>query len=442
MENYSRKQSSQVLFGNRLQGRAPSLPPKDIACYLNGMDATNNRVSLPVSKEILSRHLMLLGGIGCGKTNTFFQIVSQIREKLQDDEVMVIFDTKGDFYEEFYQPGDVVISNDETATGPDWENYWNIFNEIENGPRMMESVIEISKNLFAEACEKTSQVFFPNAARDIFTAILIHFIRAKEPEERTNDNLSRYINSTPSWEIREMLESYDEFRAMSSYIMNDDSAQTQGVISELQQVTREIFIGNFAKYGSLGMRQLVRQKGGRLIFIEYDLSLGEMLSPIYSLLFDLAIKESICRERSKGNVYFVTDEFRLLPHLKHIDDAVNFGRSLGVKFMIGIQNVEQIYENYGEQRARSIMSGFLSTFVFRLTDEKSRQHVQGIFGKNRKLEAYTPIIQTRGVVEETRDANVVEDWNITNLNTGQAIIGLPNKEPFLFAFDRYIEKGK
>ena len=41
------------------------------------------------------------------------------------------------------------------------------------------------------------------------------------------------------------------------------------------------------------------------------------------------------------------------------------------------------------------------------------------------------------MVEETREAYVVEDWNISRLQTGQAIIGLPGSQPFLFQFDRY-----
>ncbi len=32
---------------------------------------------------------------------------------------MIIFDTKGDFHTEFYRQGDIVISNDAKATGPD-----------------------------------------------------------------------------------------------------------------------------------------------------------------------------------------------------------------------------------------------------------------------------------------------------------------------------------
>lgn len=432
---------SKVLFGDSLHKTVPVIKSGQPICVLQGCDAEGRRASLPLDESALSKHIMLLGGIGTGKTNAFFHIVSQVKEKMTQDDVMIIFDTKGDFYSEFYTAGDIVISNDETSIDDENDlNYWNIFNEIEYGSRTKESVIEISKSIFAEACEKTSQIFFPNAAKDLFMACLLHFIRSVPAPRRTNASLMEYICSTPSNELRDMLLQYPDLRAMASYIAIDDSAQTQGVISELQQVVREIFIGNFAETGTLGLRNIVNNKGGKTVFIEYDLSVGSVLTPIYSLMFDTAIKTALGRGRGKGNVYFITDEFRLLPNLNHIDDAVNFGRSLGVKFLVGIQNVEQIYDNYTEQRARSILSGFSTSFTFRLIDQKSKEYIKGVFGQNRKQDAYLPLVQTKGLIEEQRDAYVVEDWDISNLSVGQAIIGLPNSEPFFFTFEKYPEK--
>lgn len=433
-----------VLFGDKLNKTIPPIrladPRKMPDVILSGTDGMGNNSRIPLDSSLLSKHIMLLGGIGTGKTNAFFNIIEQLNAKLSADDIMIIFDTKGDFYKEFYTPGDIVISNDQTATGGDALDYWNIFNEIEPGEHMLESVIEISKSLFAEQCKNTNQIFFPNAAKDIFMACILHFMRSMPAKKRTNKELVRYLNSTPTREIKAMLNSYDDLRAMSSYIDNEDSAQTQGVMSVLQQVIREVFIGNFSKTGTLSLRSLVRKKGGKKVFIEYDLSIGSMLSPIYSLMFDMAIKSALGRKRSEGNVYFITDEFRLLPNLEHIDDAVNFGRSLGIKFMIGIQNVEQIYECYGEERARSILSGFLTSFSFRVNDAKSREYIQQLYGKNQITEAYLPINKSKGLVENQREANVVEDWEVSRLLIGQAIIGMPNVEPFVFRFKEFVSK--
>jgi len=434
------RQRSTVLFGDNLNKEIPQLDYSSPILSLQGKSCDDISAQIQLNSDILSKHIMLLGGIGTGKTNAFFQIISQIKNQMTDDDVMVVFDTKGDFYKEFYKPGDIVISNDDTSTGANRLDYWNVFNEIDEGDGLFASVIEISKSLFAEACEKTNQIFFPNAAKDIFMAVLLHFLRSEEPEQRTNENLIKLIMSTPTTKIKEMLNSYEDLRAMSSYISNPESAQTQGVMSELQQITREIFIGNFAKRGTLSMKNLIKNKGGKTIFIEYDLSVGGMLSPIYTLMFDLAIKEALGRNRSEGNVYFITDEFKLLPNLQHIDDAVNFGRSLGIKFMIGVQNVEQIYDEYGEERGRSLMSGFSTNISFRVNDAKSREYIQSLYGRNQKLDAYLPAVQSKGFIETQREANVVEDWDISRLRIGEAIIGLPAVEPFIFRFNEYITK--
>ena len=433
----NRKEEYEVLFGDGLSDKV-SMRFKEKQCgIIPGVSGNGTHCGLFLNQEAFSKHILLLGGIGTGKTNTMYHLMDTINENLTEEDVVVIFDAKGDFYEKFYRPGDVVISNDETATGPDGWNYWNIFNEIYLGPQMEENIREIAKMLFAEACEKTNQIFFPAAARDIFSAILIHFIKNRPPKERTNRCLLEFISSATSAELRAILNADPSTRAMTSYISIDDSPQTQGVLAELQQVTREVFAGAFAEHGTLSVRGLVREKKGRKICVEYDLSIGKTLTPIYSLLFDLAIKEALSRKRSAGNVYFITDEFRLLPHLEHIDDAVNFGRSLGVKFIVGIQNVEQIYDNYGEERARSIMSGFSSLIAFRVNDAKSREYIKDVFGKNIKLERYTPTIATKGVIEEKREAYVVEDWDLTRLQIGEAIIGFPGEEPFKFKFDLY-----
>ncbi len=426
----------EVFDGNVLQENPIIYPTQSPKCAFMGLDPSGRDIYIPIDANLLSRHMLLLGGIGTGKTNTFNQIIRQLRSTMTTDDIMIIFDTKGDFYHTFYQPGDIVISNDDTATGATQKDYWNIFNEIEHDEHMEENIVEISKSLFHNKIENTNQPFFPNAAKDLFSAILTHFTR--HPELKANNKtLREFLDRSPTAEIREILRQHDDLKAMVSYIFDDRSPQTQGVISELQQTSREIFLGNFKKEGTLSMRNIVRNKGGKFVFIEYDLGIGSMLSPIYSLLFDLAIKEALCRKKSEGNVYFITDEFSLLPSLQHVDDAVNFGRSLGVKFMIGIQNIDQIYEAYGENRARNLLSGFLTSICFRVNDSKSKEYIQELHGRNRKKEIYMASVQGRGIVESVRDANVVEDWDITRLGIGQAIIGFPGKPPFLFQFKRF-----
>ena len=293
----------EVFDGRLLHDKPVPYPVGPVKCTLRGDGSSAGQV-INLDENLLSRHIMLLGGIGTGKTNTINQLLNQLLNNLTTEDIVIIFDTKGDFYREFYSPGDVVISNDGTATGPNGPDYWNIYNEIEHDEHMEENIIEIANALFREKIEKTNQPFFPNAAKDIFSAVLAHFIDYGKEDLMNNEHLKDFLDSTPSSDLRRLLNMRKSTRSMVSYIADDSSAQTQGVLSEMQQAVREMFIGNFKKKGTLSLRQLVRAKGGRCVFIEYDLGIGSMLAPIYSLMFDLAIKEALCRKKSAGNAYF------------------------------------------------------------------------------------------------------------------------------------------
>lgn len=433
IQNYSQE----VFSGNRLFDTC-QYQEDDPHFFLMGHSAQGEPMRIPVGEQMLSRHLLLLGGIGTGKSNAFHFLIRNVRSSLTDRDVVIIFDTKGDFYREFYQPGDVVISNDSRASGGSGPDYWNLFGEISIDDRIEENILEIAKSFFSEKLAHTTQPFFPNAAKDLFGALLLHMVRSEQFKEMRNNQALRAAFDTFSVSaMKKILQSHQDLKAMTSYIEDEKSGQTLGVVAELQQMVREIFVGNFRKKGSLSMRQLVRQKGGRVIFVEYDLGIGAMLTPVYRLLIDLAVKEALCRTSNEGSVYFFIDEFRLLPHLEHIDDGVNFGRSLGAKFFVGIQNIDQIAAAYGQDMAHSILSGFGTTLAFRVNDAGSREYIKGLFGRNIKLQTYLSAVQNRGVSEQIREGFVVEDEDITNLPVGQAIIGAPGCQPFRFQFKKY-----
>ena len=409
---------------------------------LYGHYKDNSAGEIPVTEELLSKHILLLGGIGSGKTNAMNWLTRNIRENLTSDDVMLIFDTKGDFYREFYRPGDIVISNDNRATGTDGPDYWNLFREVMIDPRQEESVLEIANNLFAEKIERSSQPFFPNAAKDLFASLLLELLRNPARENmRNNRALRGLLDSFSVPAMKRILARHSDLISMSAYIDDPNSGQTLGVVSELQQLVREIFIGNFAKQGTISIRDTIRRKGGKVVFVEYDLSVGSTLAPIYRLLVDLAIKQALCRsENEAGSVYFLLDEFRLLPHLRHIDDGVNFGRSLGAKFIIGIQNVDQIADAYGKEKATSLLSGFSTTVAFRVNDKYSRTHIRDLYGENVKysiFDAPSVVVRNNDANQQVRVASVIEDHDITALAPGDAVVGIMNCEPFWFHFERY-----
>lgn len=429
-----------ILFGNSLQSTMQFETGRELFSLI-GADGNGKTLCWPISEEMMSKHMLLLGAIGMGKSNAMQHLVRNVRNTMSQNDVMLIFDTKGDYYREFYQQGDIVISNDDRATGGSEPNYWNLFEEVMINDNWEENAAEVAKTIFAERLEKTTQVFFPNAAKDLLTALILCMCRSREPKEKKNNNsLIRILHSLDSEKMVSFLRFHPDLEGMISYIRDAGSGQTLGVISELQSAVREILIGNFMKSGSLSMRNLIRKKGGKAIFVEYDLGIGGVLSPVYRLLFDLAIKEALCRDKHEGNVYFIMDEFSLLPNLQHIDDGVNFGRSLGARFIACAQNVSQVYDAYGRDRANSLLSGFSTTICFRLNDAESREFFKELNGKNGRVTSFNAAVQGRGQIEQYREAFVVEDHDIDSLKVGEAIIHSGAYSPFRFRFGRFDER--
>ena len=346
----------EILEGLSIKDRISMPPDSDLGIAFIGEDCR-----IPITSSVLSKHLLYTGTIGTGKTTAMFQLLHQLIEKMTDDDVMVVFDTKGDFREEFYRPTkDVVISSDSKAT-----DYWNIFKEvlINGNDKAEENLLEIVNQLFEEKIRRSNAPFFPQAAKDVLFGIMSYIIYKNFPEDLDNAELYAYLRDANINDVVDALMSVGDLRGIIDYIYNggEGSEQTQGVYSELRNVANELFIGNFRERGSFSVREFIRKKGGRILFIEYDLSIGKVLTPIYKVMIDLAIKEALSRDKSEGNVFFVIDEFKLLPNLYHIDDGVNFGRSLGAKFIVAMQNIQQIIDGYGYEKAHSILSCLLYT---------------------------------------------------------------------------------
>lgn len=431
-----------VIQGTSVSKNGLPNPPSKSSLVLKG-EFNGKPASFALGEDVISKHMMLVGGTGCGKSTLFYHIIEQLKSKMTPDDVMIIFDSKGDFFSKFYSKNDCVIGNSPQYIQQ--SERWNIFKEILadgwNERQVMMNATEICKALFEERTKNnTSNPFFPNAARDLLAAILVATIRLGEGEKQFvsenfyNNRIKEFLDASSGPDICDYLDGFGDMRSVMSYI-EGDSAQSQGVLAEMFSVIRDVFIGVFCEKGKFSMRNFVRQKGGRTLFIEYDLSIGSVLTPVYKMLFDLALKEALGRTKSQGNVYLICDEFKLLPNLQHIDDGVNFGRSLGVKVFAGLQSIEQLYEIYGPSRGKNLAAGFSSIIAFRANDVTTRDYISSLHGKNMVLEQYRMMNNT--MVEEKRIGSTVEDWDLNNLRVGEAIVGLPFAPPFRFYFEMY-----
>lgn len=405
-----------------------------------------------INKDMLAYGLLAIGAPGTGKTNFFNMILDRMLTTMQPTDVVVIFDTKGDYLETF---GSRIPDNEKVVIGNgevyrEVTSYHNIFAEVM--PRDAEGKLIHTKESDEDALELCEQLFqsmnsetqpiFPAMAEQVVAAVMIYFMRTYWCSDQSKLNNREFINfftHSTNEKLKEILNREDmaDQRSCIDYISGKGN-QTQGVNSYVGSMLKKMFVGPFAQADparEFSMRDIMCSGKKKVVFIEYDLRKGRLLAPMYGILIDRALTNALGgRQQVKTNKYFLLDEMLLLPRLEHLADSLNFGRSLGVKVMCGLQNTCGLEEQYGEAGAKNILSSFQNMAAFRTNDYDTRQFVINRLGENYQNFSFSAQ-QTNLNIQ--RAGHMVEDWNILKLKNGEAVVSLTGEDPFLFTMPLY-----
>lgn len=425
-----------VLKGLQISRDIPYRDP-DAQFALVGMDGNNKPAYLPIGENLLSRHLLLLGSQGTGKSNLMSHLLRNLRANMTDQDMMVVFDPTGEYQRLFYQDGDVVFADDDRAGGEDSDTHWNLFAELMDEDRVTEDASALCDLLFDERIRAAAEPFYPAAARDLFMALLIYLRRQGGEELQNNLALRELIDSFDVDSMRRILESEPELRTLASYLGKPDHPRTLGVVAALQQAARELLQGRFRCEGTLGMRSLLRHKGGKVIFVCYEASRGHLLRPVYGALIDLCLQEALSRREHEGNLYLLLESASVLPRLPHLEDGMLLGRGKGLHVILSTTALSPWKSCYGEVSAQGLLSSFGTTAAFRIVDRESRDYVKSLYGRHRVVESFTSSVQVRGTIEQVMDQYIIEDEDLTALQTGESIIATMHYPPFRFRVKPY-----
>lgn len=416
-----------VVEGQSLQRLAGYAGANQAIAGVDGVGA-----SIGFDDSMLSKHVLFIGSIGTGKTVGMSALVESLREAAGPDDVFIFFDSKGDYIERFFREGDASLAVDRDDVYPGSKT-WNLFAELADREphELVEAVNEICQGLMGDIDSGANKIWTAMAG-DLLTALITAY--ARMGKAFTNRDILAMANKMDVATMRSRIAKHPDLKGVQQYIAKDSSNTTVSVLIFFQQAIRRLFRGRFGGGGDFSVRRFVREKGGRALFLEYDVASGHNVAPVFRTLLELALTEALGRTRAAGRVFVVLDEFSLLPPIPHLDAALNFGRSLGLRIVAGTQNVGQIATVYGPGATESILSGFGTVFSFRLYDQLSRDYVCQRYGRNRKVVRHDGAIKNRGLIEQMVDGHVVEDWDLSRLQTGETIASLPGSPPCRFTF--------
>ena len=432
-----------LVEGNELLNSVPVTMPicrEPVVHLMNGLALDD--------ENCFQSPVLIQGNVGTGKTTLQQDIMKQILPfaKRTGDNV-VIFCPKPDMLE-FAEPGDIIVS----INNLDPASCWNMFREFENAADPYTAIREIAADLFREAEERSTQIFFPQAARDMFVRTCMYMT---DYEKRTGNKLSnadfvKFIETTtvkgtddvPGW--LDLADMHPEYFSVVRDYLGEGSEQGRGVLSELRTMVSTTFYGSFASPdGSFSSNVL--KTGSANIFLYYNYSeSGHSFLHVMKILTDLLLKQGM-DPFAKHKTWYFFDEGSLLPQSDVLVDALSMGRdpggkhTNGVRIIMTLQSARLMARHYSEKEAKMLLSLFPNVISFKVVDPMSRAVLSERYGKARYQYSYAGIGDRTHYVDCVED--VISDFHFSSLaKKGQAIVSMPGvcSKPFLY--DGYKEE--
>lgn len=346
---------------------------------------------LHLPKSHWSRHTLLQGSVGSGKTQILLPIIEQI---IWADHKLFLFDTKGDFTSYFKKPI-IVCPFDERSY------YWDIAADCRY-PLQAAMLAEI---LIPGSPDQKNGDFWSMAARQLLVAA-IRSLQVEMPGVWTWADLASLKNQSAE-AMLPMIQQH--FATAASLVENTESQTTASLLSTLVAQTkmiddlamawpvrkenRRFAITEWAQDGYKGRKQVIVQSGPE----------EGMTKAYISALVNLAVPEIISPKLPDAEkdrfIGFVFDELASAGKI-NIGSLIDKGRSKGVVFIGAFQDISQIKATYGEDFQKALTSMVGTHVICQLQMGETREKAAQQLGKHRV--AYRTHDEKATVHEESR----------------------------------------
>lgn len=389
---------------------------------------------------------LIEGNVGTGKTYLLGDLINPILDYCnQSGDNAVIFCAKPDMLR-YRRSQDVVVSIN--STDPD--SCWSIFAEMKASKNPELTLREIATELFAEVEEKTTNVFFPQAARDIFyqTCRYMYDYSLKNGITFSNADLVNFLETTPVFSTDdspgwiELASKHPEYFGMIRDYIGNGSDQGLGCLSELRTLISRTLFGCFAAEGGR-FSAIDSLKGGKKrIFLFYNYAnSGHSTLSVLHIILDLLLKQAMQAD-AKQKTWFFLDEGSLLPKSNVLMDALSLGRDPGsngtggVRIIMALQSARLMTHHYTKEEAETLLSLFPNVIAMKVSDPMSRSIVSDRYGKAHYQYSYAGVGEKIHYHDSIED--VVSDYHFSQITKkGQAIISMPGVNSHPFFYDGY-----
>lgn len=337
---------------------------KDLAKLIRsrGEASPYSIAGVPMRARSETLHTLMSGAQGTGKSQQFFALMKQIRAR---GKRMIVYDPTGEFTQAFYREGIDILMNPLDARSPNW----NIWNEIGKDYHFD----NLANGLIPDPAE--ADPFWAQAGRMVLKDV--YRVLGREGR-RTNRDL---YNSIAKSNLEAM---YALLQGTAGQTYVDPMTERTGMSLKMTvQNQLEAFRFLHDEGEPFSIRKWVHEEEvDSWMFITARESMREALKPVLSLWIDTAIKavldlEPIHQER----LWFSLDELPTLQKMDILKLALTNTRKYGLCMVLGVQDFSQLYEIYGHDLAKTIISGCQTKLLLRVTDGAAAKLLSDLMGQ-------------------------------------------------------------
>ena len=410
------------------EGENKILTAKEVRNTLRKMKAMSDLVvgDMPLIKDMETRHFLVSGSTGSGKTNLMHNMLPQIERR---GEPAIVIDNTGEMIAKYYNPerGDIIF-NPMDARSNDWD-FWSDCSNVEELERFSKILFSFNR----KSSDSKSDPFWEQSAEIVFNECVKYLTKSNNKTIESLQSLT--INATVE-ELKKRLVDTPAAR----YLTDDSKGMSSSVLSTLATSARPIsYLSDGAISGKFSLKQYFKklnQGSNAWLFLSTKPSSRNLTLPLIACLTEL----SLCQLLDIGinnnrRLWFVIDELPSLRKLPALSNLMSEGRKYGSCIMCGMQSLNQLYSIYGQYEGSTIFGQFGTRFFFRNTENLIARQVSESSGmetitRQQKNTSFGANEFRDGVSynEHQQKKPLIETSDLSSLATGSCYVFLPEPE--------------
>ncbi|ENP8181823.1 type IV secretion system DNA-binding domain-containing protein [Shewanella xiamenensis] len=330
----------------------------------------------PLPTGFSKKHTLISGTTGAGKSTALTHLLKAIRAR---GDRAVVYDKKGEFVEMFYRDGVDHILNPADSRSHQWTPWEEMAGPFD-ADWIAETLLPSSNN------NSGSEKFFASAARAVVSAALQN-LYLDGPK-----SLLSLLRAT-AWNDLELLKELVAGTPAATYFNEDNERTLESIRSTVVDGVRPLrLLKEENTKGFFSIRDWIAEGDEQgaddsWLFLPVRESEIEIQKPLISTWIQSVAKGLMaCGVNNDRTLWIVVDELPSLKKIPALSMLMAEGRGFGAAVVLGIQEINQLEEEFGKNTSKSILGLCSTQLHFRLNNADTAEWVSKVLGEAEREE--------------------------------------------------------